>query len=93
MLVGALIKRKIDPRRSISSRWGLRATRARQQMAGRVDAVPMHIEQAAELATKGDYQILGPPVGGVRQLAQRRRHDHRQMAGAGRQQSGGGLPC
>lgn len=61
MLVGALIKRKIDPKKVNFIEMGSSGDRARALMAGRVDAVPMHIEQAAELATKGNYQILVRP--------------------------------
>jgi NitT/TauT family transport system substrate-binding protein len=61
MLVGALIKRKIDPKKVNFIEMGSSGDRARALIAGRVDAVPMHVEQAAELATRGNYQILVRP--------------------------------
>lgn len=61
MLVGALIKRKIDPKKINFIEMGSSGDRARALIAGRVDAVPMHVEQAAELATRGNYQILVKP--------------------------------
>lgn len=61
MLFGALMKRGIDPKKINFIEMGSSGDRARALMAGRVDAVPMHIEQAAELATQGNYQILVRP--------------------------------
>ncbi|HEY9212320.1 MAG TPA: ABC transporter substrate-binding protein [Ancylobacter sp.] len=61
MLIGTLIKHGIDPKKVNFVEMGSSGDRARALMAGRVDAVPMHIEQAAELATKGNYQILVRP--------------------------------
>ncbi|MGU3495470.1 ABC transporter substrate-binding protein [Xanthobacteraceae bacterium A53D] len=61
MLIGVLLKRKIDPKKINFIEMGSSGDRARALLAGRVDAVPMHIEQAAQLAEKGDFQILVKP--------------------------------
>ena len=61
MLVGVLMKQKIDPKSINFIEMGSSGDRARALVAGRVDAVPMHVEQAAQLAQKGNYQILVRP--------------------------------
>lgn len=61
MLLGTLDKRGIDRKKINFIEMGSSGDRARALLAGRVDAVPMHVEQAAELATKGDYQVLVRP--------------------------------
>ncbi|MBR0953580.1 ABC transporter substrate-binding protein [Bradyrhizobium canariense] len=61
MLFGALIKRGIDPKKVNFIEIGSSGDRARALIGGRVDAVPMHIEQAAELTRRGNYQILERP--------------------------------
>lgn len=61
MLLGVLIKRKIDPKKVNFIEMGSSGDRARALLAGRVDAVPMHIEQAAQLKERGNFQILVRP--------------------------------
>ncbi|HEY0124295.1 MAG TPA: ABC transporter substrate-binding protein [Rhizobium sp.] len=61
MLLGALAKRNIDAKSINFVEMGSSGDRARALLAGRVDAVPMHVEQAAQLATQGNYQILIRP--------------------------------
>lgn len=61
MLLGALAKRNIDAKSINFVEMGSSGDRARALLAGRVDAVPMHVEQAAQLATQGNYQILVRP--------------------------------
>lgn len=61
MLIGVLQKRKIDPSSVNFIEMGSSGDRARALLAGRVDAVPMHVEQAAQLAQKGNFQILVRP--------------------------------
>jgi NitT/TauT family transport system substrate-binding protein len=40
---------------------GSSGDRARALLAGRVDAVPMHVEQARQIATRGNFPILVRP--------------------------------
>lgn len=61
MLQGVLLKRKIDPKKVNFVEMGSSGDRARALLAGRVDAVPMHIEQAAQLKERGNFQILVRP--------------------------------
>lgn len=61
MLMGVLAKRGIDPKSVNFIEMGSSGDRVRALIAGRVDAVPMHVEQAAQLATQGNYQILVRP--------------------------------
>ena len=61
MLLGVLKKRNIDPKSVNFVEMGSSGDRARALLAGRVDAVPMHVEQAAQIATQGNFQILVRP--------------------------------
>ncbi|MGY3410828.1 NitT/TauT family transport system substrate-binding protein [Bradyrhizobium sp. GM5.1] len=61
MLIGVLQKRGIDPKKVNFIEMGSSGDRARALLAGRVDAVPMHIEQAVQLRERGDFQILVRP--------------------------------
>jgi len=61
MLLGVLQKRGIDPKKVNFIEMGSSGDRARALLAGRVDAVPMHVEQAAQLATQGNFQVLVKP--------------------------------
>lgn len=61
MLIGALVKRNIDPKKISFIEMGSSGDRVRALLAGRVDAVPMHVEQAAQLQSRGSYQILVRP--------------------------------
>lgn len=61
MLLGVLAKRNIDPKKVNFIEMGSSGDRARALLAGRVDAVPMHVEQAAQIAQQGNFQILVRP--------------------------------
>lgn len=61
MLIGVLIKQKIDPKKINFIEMGSSGDRVRALLAGRVDAVPMHVEQAAQLQARGNYQTLVRP--------------------------------
>lgn len=61
MLIGVLMKRGIDPKKVNFIEMGSSGDRARALLAGRVDAVPMHVEQAAQLKERGNFQILVRP--------------------------------
>ncbi len=62
MLLGALAKRKIDAKKITFIEMGSSGDRARALLAGRVDAVPMQLEQAAELQKKdANFIILVKP--------------------------------
>jgi NitT/TauT family transport system substrate-binding protein len=61
MLLGVLAKRGIDAKSVNFIEMGSSGDRARALLAGRVDAVPMHVEQAAALAKQGNFQVLVRP--------------------------------
>ncbi|WP_320533578.1 ABC transporter substrate-binding protein [Robbsia andropogonis] len=62
MLLGALERRKIDAKKINFIEMGSSGDRARALLAGRVDAVPMQLEQAAELQKKdANFVILVKP--------------------------------
>lgn len=61
MLIGVLTKRGIDPKKVNFIEMGSSGDRARALLVGRVDAVPMHVEQAAQLKERGNFQILVRP--------------------------------
>ncbi|MGQ4274667.1 ABC transporter substrate-binding protein [Terrihabitans sp. B22-R8] len=61
MLLGVLAKRGIDASSVNFIEMGSSGDRARALLAGRVDAVPMHVEQAAALAKQGNFQVLVRP--------------------------------
>ncbi|SEP84603.1 NitT/TauT family transport system substrate-binding protein [Faunimonas pinastri] len=61
MVLGALAKQGIDPQKVNFIEMGSSGDRARALLAGRVDAVPMHIEQAEQIKARGNYQVLVTP--------------------------------
>ena len=61
MLVGPLIKRGVDPKKVQIIEIGGSGGRMRALLSGRVHAVPVHFDQAAEIAKQGNYKILIEP--------------------------------
>lgn len=61
MLQGVFKKRGIAADKVAFVEMGSSGDRARALIAGRVDAVPMHIEQALQLKGRGNFQILVRP--------------------------------
>jgi len=61
MLVGPLIKRGVDPKKIQIIEIGGSGGRMRALLSGRVHAVPVHFDQAAEIAKQGNYQVLIEP--------------------------------
>lgn len=61
MLIGPLIKRGIDPKKLQIVEIGGSGGRLRALLSGRVHAVPVHFDQAEEVAKQGNYKILLQP--------------------------------
>jgi NitT/TauT family transport system substrate-binding protein len=61
MLVGPMIKRGVDPKKVQIIEIGGSGGRMRALLSGRVHAVPVHFDQAAEIAKQGNYKILIEP--------------------------------
>lgn len=61
MLVGPLMKRGVDPKKVNVVEIGGSGDRMRALLAKRVDAVPVHFDQVASLAGKGNFRILFKP--------------------------------
>jgi NitT/TauT family transport system substrate-binding protein len=61
MLLGPLIKRGVDVRKLNIVEIGGSGARMQALQSGRVAAVPVHFDQAAELAKKGNFKILLEP--------------------------------
>lgn len=61
MLLGVFAKRHLDIKRINFIEMGSSGDRARALLAGRVDAVPMQLEQAAQLQSRGNYVVLVRP--------------------------------
>ena len=61
MLVGPLVKRGVDLKKVKVIEIGGSGDRLRALLAKRVDAVPVHFDQVASLADKGNYKILFKP--------------------------------
>jgi len=61
MLYGPLIKRGVDPKKVQIIEIGGSGGRMRALLSGRVHAVPVHFDQAAEIAKQGNYKILFEP--------------------------------
>ena len=61
MLLGPLIKRGVDVKKLNLVEIGGSGARMQALLAGRVSAVPVHFDQAAEIAKKGNYKILLEP--------------------------------
>ncbi len=62
LLVGPLLKRGIDLTKVTVVEIGGSGARTRALLAGRVDAVPVHFDQALELAKEGNYPVLLDPA-------------------------------
>jgi NitT/TauT family transport system substrate-binding protein len=61
MLLGPLIKRGVDVKKLNIVEIGGSGARMQALQSGRVAAVPVHFDQAAELAKKGNFKILLEP--------------------------------
>ena len=61
MLLGPLIKRGVDVKKLNIVEIGGSGARMQALQSGRVAAVPIHFDQAAELAKKGNFKILLEP--------------------------------
>ncbi len=62
MLVGPLQKRGIDMNKVNIITMGGSGTRMRALLAGKVDGVPLHFDQASDLATKGNFKVMIEPA-------------------------------
>lgn len=61
MLIGPLIKRGVDPKKLQIVEIGGSGGRMRALLSGRVQAVPVHFDQAEQIAKEGNYKILLQP--------------------------------
>jgi NitT/TauT family transport system substrate-binding protein len=61
MLVGPLLKRGVDVKKVNLVEIGGSGARMRALLSKRVDAVPMHFDQAAQVAKQGNYKVLLEP--------------------------------
>lgn len=61
MLIGPLIKRGVDPKKLQIVEIGGSGGRLRALLSGRVHAVPVHFDQAEEVAKQGNFKILLQP--------------------------------
>lgn len=61
MLAGPLLRRGVDLRRVNVIEIGGSGARMRALLAKRVDAVPMHFDQAAQVAAQGNFRVLLEP--------------------------------
>jgi len=61
MLFGPLLKRGVDIKKVNIVEIGGSGARMQALLAGRVQAVPVHFDQAAEIAKRGNYKILLEP--------------------------------
>jgi NitT/TauT family transport system substrate-binding protein len=61
MLIGPLIKRGVDPKKLQIVEIGGSGGRLRALLSGRVHAVPVHFDQAEEVAKQGNYKVLLQP--------------------------------
>lgn len=62
LLVGPLLKRGVDLSKVTVVEIGGSGARTRALLAGRVDAVPVHFDQAYDLAKQGNYPVLLDPA-------------------------------
>ena len=62
MLVGPLQTRGIDMNKVNIITMGGSGTRMRALLAGKVDGVPLHFDQASDLATKGNFKVMIEPA-------------------------------
>jgi NitT/TauT family transport system substrate-binding protein len=61
MLIGPLLKRGVDLSKITITEIGGSGNRMRALIAGKVDAVPIHVDQAASVQKEGDFPILLRP--------------------------------
>ncbi len=61
LLAGPLLKRGVDLKKITIVEIGGSGARMQALMAKRVDAVPMHFDQAAQVATQGNFKVLLEP--------------------------------
>ena len=61
MLIGPLLKRNVDLSKVTVVEIGGSGARMRALLGGRVDAVPVHFDQAMALAKEGDYPVMIEP--------------------------------
>ncbi|MGQ0663041.1 MAG: ABC transporter substrate-binding protein [Pseudomonadota bacterium] len=61
MLVGPLLRQGIDVKKLTMVDIGGSGARMRALLSGRVHAVPVHFDQAAEVAKQGNYKVLIEP--------------------------------
>ena len=61
MLIGPLLKAGVDPSKITFIEIGGSGNRVKALLSGKVDAVPIHIDQADEVLAKGHYKILLKP--------------------------------
>lgn len=61
MLMGPLLKRGVDVKKVNLVEIGGSGARMQALLAGRVQAVPVHFDQAAEMAKRGNFKILLEP--------------------------------
>lgn len=62
MVVGPLTRRGVDMSKVNIIKMGGSGTRMRALIAGKVDGVPLHFDQAADLATKGNFKVMIEPA-------------------------------
>jgi NitT/TauT family transport system substrate-binding protein len=62
LLVGPLLKRGVDLSKVTVVEIGGSGARTKALLAGRVDAVPVHFDQAFDIAKQGNYPILLDPA-------------------------------
>lgn len=62
MLVGPLQKRGIDMKKVNVITMGGSGARMRALLAGKVDGVPLHFDQASDVAKKGNFKVLIEPA-------------------------------
>lgn len=62
MVVGPMSKRGIDMDKVNVIKMGGSGTRMRALAAGKVDGVPLHFDQAADLAKQGNFKVLIEPA-------------------------------
>ena len=61
MLIGPMLKRKIDPSKINVVELGGSSARLEALLSGRVDGVPIHIDQLADIQKNGNYKALMYP--------------------------------
>lgn len=62
LLVGPLLKRGVDLKKVTVVEIGGSGARTKALLAGRVDAVPVHFDQAAAIAKEGNYPVMLDPA-------------------------------